>query len=117
MLTSNSGGDLAAYTPGQLGLATTGDLNSINTELNVLRGQNDKALAGVAMAFAMAGVPTVLPGETFVMTANWGNFEGENGLAAGAAIKVGRRLQLNGGVAWGVDQSVAGGRVGARVGW
>jgi len=82
-----------------------------------LQGQSDKALAGVAMAFAMAGVPTVLPGENFVMTANWGNFEGANGLAAGAAVRLSTHLQLNGGVAWGVDESVAGGRVGARVGW
>jgi hypothetical protein len=69
------------------------------------------------MAFAMAGVPTVLPNETFVMTANWGTFEGENGVAAGAAVRLSGHLQLNGGVAWGLNENIAGGRVGARVGW
>lgn len=51
------------------------------------------------------------------MTANWGTFEGENGLAAGAAVRLSYHLQLNGGVAWGLDESIAGGRVGVRVGW
>jgi trimeric autotransporter adhesin len=65
IVTSNLAGDLAAYTVGELGLATQGDLNIINNRLNALSGRTDKALSGVAMAFAMAGVPELSPGERF----------------------------------------------------
>jgi hypothetical protein len=69
------------------------------------------------MAFAMAGVPTVLPHEKFVLTANWGNFEGENGFSALGAMRLGPNLQLNGGVAAGTSGNTFGSRVGVRVGW
>jgi hypothetical protein len=137
IVASNSSGDLAAYTFAELGLvnptdltnfATKGDLNafesainkelnSLNARLNGLDGRTDKALAGVAMAFAMSGVPTLLQDETFVMSGNWGTFEGENGLAMNAAVRLAKHVQLNGGVAWGLGEDIAGGRVGVRVGW
>ncbi len=82
-----------------------------------MSGRTDKALAGVAMAFAMSGVPTLLQSETFAMSGNWGTFEGENGLAVNAAVRLAKNVQLNGGVAWGLDQDIAGGRMGVRVGW
>jgi len=65
----------------------------------------------------MAGVPTLLQSETFAMSGNWGTFEGENGLAVNAAVRLAKNVQLNGGVAWGLDQDIAGGRLGVRVGW
>jgi hypothetical protein len=126
LLASNSSGDLASYTFAELGLvnptdlsnfATKGDLNAINARINTLSGRTDRALTGVAMAFAMAGAPTLLQGETFAMSGNWGTFEGENGLAMNAAFRVAKNVQLNGGVAWGLEQDIAGGRVGVRVGW
>ena len=57
--------------------------------------------------------PTVLPHETVAFTANWGNFEGENGFSASGAVKLGPNLQLNGGVAAGTS----GNTFGSRVGW
>lgn len=54
-VTSNAAGDLAAYTVGELGLATQDDLNIINNRLNALS------------AFAMAGVPELSPGERFAL--------------------------------------------------
>ena len=117
IVTSNAAGDLAAYSIGDLGLATKGDLNAINARLNSLSGRTDKALSGVAMAFAMAGVPELMPGERFALMGNWGTFQGENGLAMNAAMRLARNVQLNGGVAWGLNEDLAGGRVGVRVGW
>ncbi len=114
LVTSNAAGDLAAYTPSELGLATTGDLNAINTRIS---RTSDRAFTGVAMAFAMAGSPTLLDGEKFAMTGNWGTFEGQNGLAMNAALKLASHVQLNGGVAYGLNEDIAGGRVGVRVGW
>ncbi|WP_245444248.1 YadA-like family protein [Bradyrhizobium sp. Y36] len=69
------------------------------------------------MAFAMAGVPTLLPDETFAVTMNYGTFERANGLALNAALRLNRNTQFNGGIGYGPDQRVAGGRVGLRVGW
>jgi hypothetical protein len=117
IVTSNAAGDLAAYSIGELGLATQGDLNLINYRLNALSGRTDKALSGVAMAFAMAGVPELSPVERFALMGNWGTFQGENGLAMNAAMRLATNVQLNGGVAWGLNEDVAGGRVGVRVGW
>jgi hypothetical protein len=34
-----------------------------------------------------------------------------------AAMRLARNVQLNGGVAWGLSEDLAGGRVGVRVGW
>ena len=137
IVASNSSGDLAAYTFAELGLVNPSDLsnfatkddlnalsgtinkelNALNSRLNKLDGRTDKALTGVAMAFAMGGVPTLLQSETFAVSGNWGTFEGENGLAMNAALRVAKNVQLNGGVAWGLGEDIAGGRVGVRVGW
>jgi hypothetical protein len=126
LVTANASGDLAAHTFAELGLvtsgdlsnfATQGDLNIINNRLNALSGRTDKALSGVAMAFAMAGVPELSPVERFALMGNWGTFQGENGLAMNAALRLATNVQLNGGVAWGLNEDVAGGRVGVRVGW
>jgi hypothetical protein len=51
------------------------------------------------------------------MTGNWGTFAGESGLAMNAAVRLAKNVQLNGGVAYGLNEDIAGGRVGVRVGW
>lgn len=94
-----------------------GNLATSNVSVETIVRRSEKALTGVAMAFAMAGVPTLLPSETFAMTANWGTFEGENGLALNATLRIANNVQLNGGVAYGLNEELAGGRAGLRVGW
>ena len=69
------------------------------------------------MAYAMAGVPTLLPAETFAVTMNYGTFQGANGLALNAAFRVGQYAQFTGGVGYGVDGNILGGRVGMRFGF
>jgi hypothetical protein len=117
IVTSNAAGDLAAYSVADLGLATDSDLNAINNRLNALSGRTDKALSGVAMTFAMAGVPELTQNERFALMGNWGTFQGENGLAMNGAVRLAKNVQLNGGVAWAVNQDLAGGRAGVRGGW
>ena len=94
-----------------------GNLATSDVSVETLIRRTDKALTGVAMAFAMAGVPTLLPTEIFAMSANWGTFEGENGLALNATLRLAANVQLNGGVAYGLNEDLAGGRAGVRVGW
>jgi hypothetical protein len=110
LVTSNAAGDLAAHTPAQLGLATTGDLARLNDQIR-------RNAEGVALAMAMAGVPTLMAAENFALTANWGTFEGEHGFAAGFALRLDQQVQFNGGVAYGPNQSTVGARAGIRVGW
>ena len=76
-----------------------------------------KAFTGVAMAFAMAGAPAVLPSEKFVFTANWGTFQGENGAALSAAFRIYQNVQLNASFGYGFRENMAGGRAGLRFGF
>ena len=124
LVTSNASGDLAAYTFSELGLASSTELAGMNSRLDGvdrrldgLDHKSDKALQGVAMAFAMAGTPALLPHETFAISGNWGSYEGKSGVAFGAALKVDGNTQLTGGIGYGVNDGTVGGRAGVRVGW
>jgi hypothetical protein len=114
---SNSSGDLAAFTPAELGLATAGDLNAINARLNDIGGMTDKALTGVAMAFAMAGVPNLMPHEKFAIAVNYGTFQGRHGVAFNSALKLHDNVQFTAGVGYGANERLVGGRAGLRFGW
>ena len=76
-------------------------INAINARLDDLTDRTNKAYTGVAMAFAMAGVPTLLPSEKIAMAMNWGTFQGSNGLALNAAVRVSNNVQFNAGVGYG----------------
>jgi YadA-like membrane anchor domain/Head domain of trimeric autotransporter adhesin len=117
LVTSDAGGNLATSTLADLGLASSADISGINSRLNDLTDRSNKAYTGVAMAFAMAGVPTLMPNERFAVTGNWGTFQGTNGLAFNAAARITNNIQLNGGIGYGANQNLVGGRVGVRVGW
>lgn len=124
LVTSDGGGNLATATLAELGLASAGDINSINSQiaginarLDDLGQRSNKAFAGVAMAFAMAGVPTVMPNQRFAVSMNWGTFEHQHGLALNAAVRVDNHVQFNAGIGYGTNQSVVGGRAGFVVGW
>jgi trimeric autotransporter adhesin len=131
IVTSDSGGNLATSTAAGLGLASTADiaginsqiaginseLTGINARLNDLDGRTTKALNGTSMAFAMAGVPWLLPTERFAVSANWGTFQGTNGMALNAALRLGTHAQADGGVAYGANRGGVGGRLGLRFGW
>ncbi len=124
IVTSDAGGNLSTSTLAGLGLATSANIASINSQLNSMNNRindlytrSDKADAGVAMAFAMAGVPTLMPGEHLAMTMNYGTFQGQNGLAINAAYRLANNMQLAGGIGYGPNEGLVGGRVGLRVAW
>jgi autotransporter adhesin len=124
IVTSDGGGNLATASAASLGLASAGDIGAINSSLgdinnriNDLNNRTSKATTGVAMAFAMAGVPTLMPHEQFAAAMNWGTFQGANGLALNTAVRISNNVQLNGGVGYGADERLVGGRLGLRVGW
>jgi YadA-like membrane anchor domain/Head domain of trimeric autotransporter adhesin len=124
IVTSDVGGNLATSTLANLGIASSGDISAINSNLGAINSRLDdltsrsnRAYTGIAMAFAMAGVPTVLPNERFAIAGNWGTFEGANGLALNAAARITDNLQFNAGIGYGPDERIIGGRAGLRFGW
>ena len=117
VVTSDASGNLATASAAALGLASTADVSAINARLDEVSGRANKALTGVAMAFAMAGVPNLLPTETFAVAVNWGTYEGANGTALNAALRITQNASINGGIAVGLNDRVAGGRLGLRFGW
>ncbi len=117
LVTSDAGGNLATTSLANLGIASASDLGAINSRIDDLNTRTNKATTGVAMAFAMAGVPTLMPTETFAVALNWGTFQGSNGLAFNGAYRISNNVQINGGVGYGTDERLVGGRVGMRLGW
>lgn len=117
VVTSDANGNLATSPLSALGIASTTDVAAINARIDEVSGRANKALTGVAMAFAMAGVPNLLPSETVAVTFNWGTYEGHNGTAVNAAVRITQNASLTGGIAVGLNDRVAGGRLGVRFGW
>jgi autotransporter adhesin len=124
VVTSDAGGNLATETLAGLGLATGADVAAINAQLATMNGQisdlygrSSRAYSGVAMAFAMAGVPTLMPTEKFAAALNYGTFLGQSGFALNAAARVTDQVQVTAGLGYGANERIAGGRLGLRVGW
>jgi hypothetical protein len=89
-----------------------------NLEANVLTLRRDvrRSFEGSAMALAMAGA--VLPADkNFALSANWGNFQGENGFAATAAARLNQNVIVHGGVGLGTNRGTVGGRAGMTFAW
>ena len=123
IVTADAGGNLATAAPSELGLASStefatisGRLSAIDGQINDLYDRTSRAYTGVAMAFAMAGVPTLLPEEKVAATVNYGTFSGANGVAVNAAVRLTKNAQFTGGVGYG-DGGIVGGRVGLRIGF
>jgi hypothetical protein len=114
VVTTDAFGNLGVTAPSTIGLASGADLT---TSVDLLSRRINKANTGVAMAFAMAGVPTVLPHEKFVFTTTWGTFQGENGAALSGAVRIYRNVQLQGSFAYGFRENMAGGHAGLRFGF
>jgi hypothetical protein len=76
-----------------------------------------KPFTGIAMAFAMVGTPMVMPDEKVAFSVNWGTFEGANGSAVSAAMRLYKNVQVNGSFGYGFSQNMPGGRVGLRFGF
>jgi trimeric autotransporter adhesin len=110
IVTSNSSGDLAAYSFSELGLATQDDVSHLNE--------------GIAAVAALAQ-PILLPGQHFAMRAGWGGYDDANAIGLSAAgvvasnlLSQGRgTLTLDGGVGFGTSEGEVAGRAGASFGW
>ena len=124
LVTSNATGDLAAYTFSELGLATSGDVDALNTRINKVGARTDEAIAGVALAMSMVN-PDLTGNERFGVAANWGAFQDANalgmslmGVLGNDFVTKGDRVAISGGfgigLANGEGDDVYGGRVGLQ---
>jgi trimeric autotransporter adhesin len=124
LVTSNASGDLAAYTPAQLGLATAGDIAGIQSDIDALGRRDEKLTEGLA-AVASLAQPIILPGQTFAMRAGWGGYDDASAVgftAAGVVAKDVLRpgfgtVVLDGGVGVGTNEGEVAGRAGFTFGW
>ena len=124
LVTSNTGGDLAAYTFAELGLASSGDVSNLQSQINGL-GRRDRELTEGIAAVAALAQPMLLPGQHFAMRAGWGSYDDANavgfsaaGVVASNLLSQGRgTLTLDGGVGFGTSQGEVAGRAGASFGW
>jgi hypothetical protein len=124
IVTSNAGGDLAVYTAADLGLATTGDVAGLQSQVNNL-GRRDKELTEGIATVASLAQPILLPGQHFAMRAGWGGYDDSSavgfsaaGVVAGNLLSQGRgTLTLDGGVGFGTSEGEVAGRAGATIGW
>jgi trimeric autotransporter adhesin len=107
VVTTDAFGNLGTNAPSTLGLATGADVAA----------RISRANTGVSMAFALAGVPTLLPGKKFALSANWGTFDNENGAALSGALRMYHDMQINASFAYGFRENVPGGRVGLSYQW
>ncbi len=110
LVTTNAGGDLAAHTFTELGVASARDVARNSARV-------DENTEGVSMAIAMGGTYLPKPGETIRLSGNWGNFEGSNALAFSGALTIGSGTYFTAGVGIGLEESTVGGRAGVSVGW
>lgn len=88
-VTADASGTLGTATPSSLGLATTGDIANLQSQINNLE-QRDKQLAdGIAISLALAQ-PIFQPGQVFAVRAGWGDFDGSNavGLTAAGLVSI-----------------------------
>jgi hypothetical protein len=124
IVTSNASGDLAAYTPSELGIATSSDVAGLQSNINRL-GRRDKELTEGIAAIASLAQPMLLPGQHFAMRAGWGGYDDANAVGLSAAgviasnlLSQGRgTLTLDGGVGFGTDEGEVAGRAGMSFGW
>jgi trimeric autotransporter adhesin len=124
LVTSNASGDLAAYSPSELGVATQDRVAGLQSQVDRLGNRADQLTEGLA-AVASLAQPILLPGQHFAMRTGWGGFDAANAVSFTAAGVLAENLVrpglgtvvLDGGVGVGTGQGEVTGRAGLSFGW
>jgi autotransporter adhesin len=100
--------------------AVAGRLASFENEVQSRLVQIDKRIDnnanGVAMAMALTG--SSLPaGKKFAVAVNYGTFAGTSAIALSSHLRVSENAVVSGGLSYGVDQNLFGGRAGVQFAW
>jgi hypothetical protein len=76
----------------------------------------DRNASGVAMAMALTG--SALPAnKKAAIAVNYGTFEGQNAVALSSYLRIDDSTVVSGGISYGVDQNLVGGRFGMQWAW
>jgi hypothetical protein len=121
IVTSDGAGNLATLSSASIAsVASVAALDGrvTNLENNVRSLNNDvrKAFEGAAVAIAMGGA--ALPdNKRFAISANWGNFSGENAFGGVAQMRISNNFVANAAIGAGFNRGGVGGRVGGTFAW
>jgi hypothetical protein len=116
-VTTDAAGNLAASTfnPGSVAVLD-GRVTNLENSVNNLNFNVRKAFEGAAVAIAMGG--SALPdNKRFAISANWGNFSGENAFGGMAQMRISNNFVANAAIGAGFARGGVGGRVGGTFAW
>ena len=120
-VTSDAGGNLATLSSGSIAsvasvAALDGRVTNLENNVKTLNYDVRKAFEGAAVAIAMGG--SALPdNKKFAISANWGNFSGENAFGGVAQVRISNNFVANAAIGAGFARGGVGGRVGGTFAW
>ncbi|WP_156917822.1 hypothetical protein [Bradyrhizobium sp. Cp5.3] len=121
LVTSDAAGNLAVVNTSNIASVTAlsaldGRVTNLETNVRSLNADMRKAFEGSAVAIAMGGA--ALPdNKRFAISANWGNFSGENAFGGMAQLRLSNNFVANAAVGAGFARGGIGGRVGGTLAW
>ena len=93
-----------------------GMMDDMRSELDSHDRRIEKASEGVAMALAMKS-PAVPDSKNFALSGSFGAFDSHTALALAGGVRATETIQLDAGLAVGLDRGSIGGRAGATIAW
>ena len=119
LVTTDANGNLA--TDGGQFITILNSLTAVsanNEQIELNRQAIQRNTEGVAMAFALSGLESVLPNEkNYALGAQWGYFGGQNAAAVGGTVRLRDDVFLSGGMGVGLGKGQVGGRAGISAAW
>ena len=120
-VTSDGAGNLATLNAASIASVTSvaaldGRVTNLEGNVRSLNSDVRKAFEGAAVAIAMGGA--ALPdNKKFAISANWGNFSGENAFGGVAQMRITDNFVANAAIGAGFNRGGVGGRVGGTFAW
>jgi hypothetical protein len=106
-----------------MGLATTGDIASLNSQIGGLQKRDSELADGIAVALALS-TPTFQGNQTFAARVGWGNFDGTSafglsmaGIVDRGAFGTGTTVVIDGGIGYGSAEGTVAGKGGITFGF
>ncbi len=122
-VTSDAAGNLATRSAADMGLATTGDINALNSQIGGLQKRDNELAEGIAIALALS-TPTFQGNQTFAARFGWGNFDGSNAMGLSLAgvldrggFGKGTSVVIDGGIGYGSAEGTVAGKGGITFGF
>jgi hypothetical protein len=92
-------------------------IGQLNSRVGSLEDDVDSNKDGVAMAIALGAGAPLQAEQNGAISFNLGHFDGANALGFNGSARINDKLVLNGGLGYGVQENVFGGRIGLLYSW